>query len=81
MRRDKRGREARVETLGRGQVDEVTVAIFDCVHGLEQPVVVWLAGRCQGADDEFSDEQIDASDRVHLVSRCTTQLIIVDVPR
>jgi hypothetical protein len=73
--------DALVTAVATGQRDEVTLAMYNFVHGLERPVVVWLVGRIEGEDDDRSDELIDATDRLFLVSRCTTQLIIVDVPK
>jgi hypothetical protein len=63
------------------QIDEVMVAEINVLHGLERPVVVWLVGRRDDTDAKLSDDLIDVQDRRSLVTRCTTQLIIVDVPR
>lgn len=62
------------------QKDEVTVADWGVVRGLERRVVVWLPGRDKG-DEVLTDEAVDAQDRLFGVSRCTTQLLVVDVPK
>ena len=62
------------------QTDQVTVAHFSNVSGLERKVVVWLPGRWLGVDDSYSDELIESYDRLYALSRCTTQLIVVEVP-
>nr|KAG5689747.1 hypothetical protein BaRGS_009781 [Batillaria attramentaria] len=47
----------------------------------ERRIVVWLPGRMQSDDnDGNTDDVVEASDRVELMSRCNTQLVIVDVP-
>nr|KAG5692915.1 hypothetical protein BaRGS_031419 [Batillaria attramentaria] len=47
----------------------------------ERRIVVWLPGRTQYDDDDGNtDDDVEAGDRVHLMSRCSTQLVIVDVP-
>ena len=61
------------------RTDEVTVADGGVVRGLERRVVVWLPGRDKG-DEVETDEAVDAQDRLFAVSRCTTQLLVVDVP-
>ena len=61
------------------RTDEVTVADWGVVRGLERRVVVWLPGRDKG-DEVETDEAVDAQDRLFAVSRCTTQLLVVDVP-
>ena len=61
--------------------DRVTVAHWRPVLGLERKVVVWLRGRTEGDDDDRSEEEVEAWDRVWVVSRCTTQLVTVDVLR
>ena len=62
------------------RTDEVTVADWGVVRGLERRVVVWLPGRHQRFDTGDSDEEIEARDRLYAVSRCTSQLVVVDVP-
>ena len=61
------GWERRVANVATAQTDRVTVAHWRSVRGLERRVVVWLTGR-----------YVDF--RVHSLSRCTTQLIIVERP-
>ncbi|XP_070188591.1 uncharacterized protein [Littorina saxatilis] len=60
--------------------DRVTVTDYNYVHGLERRVVVMLPGRNKENDEGLSDEVIDLTDRLWAASRCTTQLIMVDVP-
>lgn len=62
------------------QTDQVTVAHFSNVSGLERKVVVWLPGRWSGVDNSYSDELIESYDRLYALSRCTTQLIVVEIP-
>ena len=64
---DMAGWERRVANVATAQTDRVTVAHWRSVRGLERRVVVWLTGR-----------YVDF--RVHSLSRCTTQLIIVERP-
>ncbi|XP_070206743.1 uncharacterized protein [Littorina saxatilis] len=59
--------------------DRVTVAHWRPVLGLERKVVVWLRGRARGEDEKRSEEEVEAWDRVWVVSRCTTQLVVVEV--
>ena len=61
--------ESRVADVAVARTDEVTVAHWESVQGLERRVVVWL-----------SDLTQDDIPRLHALSRCTTQLIIVDTP-
>jgi len=60
--------------------DRVTVSHFGPVSGLERKVVVWLPGRWSGVDNSYSDELIESYDRLYALSRCTTQLIVVEIP-
>nr|KAG5692921.1 hypothetical protein BaRGS_031425 [Batillaria attramentaria] len=47
----------------------------------ERRIVVWLPGRAQADDDAGdTDDVVEAGDRLQLMSRCSTQLVIVDVP-
>nr|KAG5692897.1 hypothetical protein BaRGS_031401 [Batillaria attramentaria] len=47
----------------------------------ERRIVVWLPGRMQHDNDAgITDDDVEAADRVELMSRCSTQLVIVDVP-
>nr|KAG5694829.1 hypothetical protein BaRGS_019206 [Batillaria attramentaria] len=47
----------------------------------ERRIVVWLPGRAQEDDNNgYTDDDVEALDRLHLMSRCSTQLVIVDVP-
>ena len=68
------------EDIAVARLDQVTVAHFSVVPGLERKVVVWLPGRWQGVDDNYNDELIDSYDRLHGWSRATTQLVVVEVP-
>ncbi|KAK7480058.1 hypothetical protein BaRGS_00028695 [Batillaria attramentaria] len=60
--------------------DRVIVGDYRAVVGLERKIVVYLPGRWQGVDDQRNEEAIDAMDRVFAMSRCTAQLIVVEVP-
>ncbi|KAK7092698.1 uncharacterized protein [Littorina saxatilis] len=61
--------------------DHVTVAEYDYVSGMERRVVVMLQARTDEDDEDgLSDEEVDVMDRLYAVSRCTTQLIMVNVP-
>ncbi|KAK7089303.1 hypothetical protein V1264_024801 [Littorina saxatilis] len=57
--------------------NKITVAHWNDVQGTERKVVVWL--KCKTPDDE-NRLVADLNDRLHIVSRCTTQLIVVDLP-
>jgi hypothetical protein len=50
------------------------------VHGQERRVVVWVVGRDLDLDKNYGDEEVEARDRLYIVSRCSAQLIIVSVP-
>ena len=63
-----------------GGPQRVTVAHWRPVLGLERRLVVWLRGRAEGEDEARSREEVEAWDRVWVVSRCTTQLVVVDAP-
>ena len=65
---DVTGWERRVVDVAVARTDQVTVAHFRNVNGLERRVVVRLSGGRQDDVDLF---------RLHGTSRCTTQLIIV----
>ncbi|KAK7490036.1 hypothetical protein BaRGS_00018736, partial [Batillaria attramentaria] len=54
--------------------DVVTVTNYDSVTGLERKLVVYLPGRMQGSIAEYID-------RVCAMGRCTTQLVMVDLPQ
>ena len=60
--------------------DRVTVSHYGPVSGLERKVVVWLPDRA-ARDVGLSDEDVEARDRLYVLSRCTTQLVMVHVPR
>ena len=68
---DVAGWERRMADVAVAQTDWVTVADWESVRGLERRVVVWLADWPRYVGDPF---------RLHPLSRCTTQLIIVDPP-
>ncbi|XP_076443881.1 uncharacterized protein LOC143282190 [Babylonia areolata] len=63
-----------------GASDWVTAAHLGATNGLERKVVVWLPGRMERGDRGYTDEAIEALDRLASVSRCTTQLIVVQLP-
>ena len=67
------GWESRVADVAVSRTDEVTVAHCGSVLGLERRVVVWLSNRLR------DDVDVDLY-RMPGFSRCTTQLIIVDLP-
>ncbi|XP_070203243.1 uncharacterized protein [Littorina saxatilis] len=69
-----------VQDVAVAATDTVTVAWYGWVKGLERRVVAVLQDRHQEDDDEMTDELIDHGDRLHAVSRCTTQLITVRTP-
>ena len=70
---DRAGWERRVADVAVAQTDQVTVAFYRSVHGLERPVVVWMrAKRDTDSANPFY--------RLCGLSRCTTQLVIVDPP-
>ncbi|XP_070207999.1 uncharacterized protein [Littorina saxatilis] len=81
---DWRHNRARVERdvhdVAVAATDRVTVTHYDYVQGLERRVVVMVPGWDKETDEGRSDEMIDLRDRLFAVSRCTTQLIMVDVP-
>ena len=58
--------------------DRVTAAHVTAVFGLERKVVVWLPGRDEEFDEGLSEERVDAGDRLVIVSRATTQLVVVE---
>nr|KAG5692918.1 hypothetical protein BaRGS_031422 [Batillaria attramentaria] len=61
--------------------EELREETRDVRDGLERRIVVWLPGRMQVNDDVGdTDDVVEAIDRLHLMSRCSTQLVIVDVP-
>ena len=64
-------RESRVADVAVARTDEVTVAHWLSVHGLERRVVVCLSKWPRDVDDLFA---------LFGFSRCTTQLIIVNMP-
>ena len=66
--------ESRVADVAVARTDEVTVAHWESVQGLERRVVVCLADRPWGVvdDDDFYN--------LFAFSRCSTQLIMVNTP-
>ena len=73
---DRTGWEKRVADVALSRTDRVTVSECGCVQGLERRVVVWLAHwrwreEVSGSDPAFP---------LPALSRCTTQLIIVNPP-
>ena len=71
---DRAGWERRVADVALSRTDRVTVSGFRCVQGLERRVVVWLDdwGRGVRGSDPYSP--------LSVMTRCTTQLIIVNSP-
>ena len=69
---DVAGWESRVADVAVARTDEVTVADWGSVQGLERRVVVWLTDwpRNVGGDHPYT---------LLALSRCTTQLIIVNL--
>ena len=80
LKRDRSSWERGVADTALAETDQITVTFSGAVLGLERRVVVWLPGRWQGDDDVRFDDDINAHDRLVAVSRCTTQLLVVDVP-
>ena len=73
---DRAGWERRVADVALSRTDRVTVSEWGCVQGLERRVVVWL-------EDWRWRRGLRALDlyfALPAMSRCTTQLIIVDTP-
>ena len=66
------GWESRVADVAVSRTDEVTVAHWGSVQGLERRVVVWMSNRPW-------DDVVDPF-RLSAISRCTTQLILVNRP-
>lgn len=62
------------------QSNVVTVTYYGTVSGLERKVVVCLPGRNPGYDGDFTYEEIDVFQRLQAMSRCTAQLVVVNVP-
>ena len=78
--RDRAEWKKRMDDVAVARTDQVMVTGYRAVGGLERRVVVWLPGRHQRFDAGDSDEEIEARDRLYAVSRCTSQLVVVDVP-
>ena len=73
MADDEAGWESRVADVAVSRTDEVTVAHWRSVHGLERRVVVCLT-------DLPRDDDVVYLYSLPGLSRCTTQLIIVNTP-
>ena len=58
----------------------MTVAHHAVVLGLERKLVIWLPGWWMGVDDVWASDAVDAIDRVFAVSRCSTQLVVIETP-
>nr|KAG5688056.1 hypothetical protein BaRGS_017810 [Batillaria attramentaria] len=69
-----------LEDLSACKVNQVTVTDWDVVTGLERKVVVYLPGRYPGVDDWRGDSDVHDSGKVYAMSRCTSQLVLVDLP-
>lgn len=63
-----------------GRDNKVTVAGTGHVYSLERKVVVWLPHRMEGEHDSIPDVTLQTSGTFFAVSRCTAQLVIVEVP-
>ncbi|KAK7094259.1 hypothetical protein V1264_007903 [Littorina saxatilis] len=72
--------ERDVHDVAVAATDRVTVTYSCWVQGLERRVVVMLQGWDKMEDEGRSDARNDVQDRLLAASRCTTQLIMVDVP-
>ncbi|KAK7487215.1 hypothetical protein BaRGS_00021567, partial [Batillaria attramentaria] len=68
-----------VQDMAWAETDKVTVADVEMVHGLERKVVVCVPGR-KDEDKEISDEKLQELGRLYAASRCTTQLIVINMP-
>ena len=68
---DGAGWESRMADVAMARTDQVTVAYYTSVQGLERRVVVWLTSRSD-------DRGVYPDGRLLALSRCTTQLMIVD---
>ena len=66
-------RVSRVADVAVARTDEVTVADWRCVQGLERRVVVYLSDLPRGDNSDYPFN-------LFAFSRCTTQLIIVNTP-
>ena len=71
---DRAGWEGRLADVAVARTDWVTVADWESVQGLERRVLVWLAGALDKGWDVYH------FDRLHALSRCTTQLVVVALP-
>ncbi|KAL8619082.1 hypothetical protein ACOMHN_019354 [Nucella lapillus] len=69
-----------VKGMGLLSFDRVVLSFSTFLQGLERKVVVWLPGENRRLTDECIIESSEVLDRVHALSRCTTQLIMVDMP-
>ncbi len=73
---DRAGWERRVADVALSRTDRVTVSGWRCVQGLERRVVVWL----QDWRWRRRDRVLDVYFPLSVMTRCTTQLIIVYTP-
>ncbi|XP_070206773.1 uncharacterized protein [Littorina saxatilis] len=61
--------------------NSVTITFYRAVNGLERKLVIWVPGRGEkDPDDNFDDEFIETDGRLFAMSRCTTQLVVVERP-
>lgn len=60
--------------------NSVTLVCCANILGLERKVVVWMPYRRKDLDDKLTDDYLQAMARLGAMSRCTAQLIVVDVP-
>lgn len=60
--------------------EEVIVAHHEAAAGMERKIVVYLPGRALLIDDELTEDDVEADDRLLTLSRCTTQLVMIDMP-
>ncbi|XP_076447269.1 uncharacterized protein LOC143284478 isoform X2 [Babylonia areolata] len=70
-----------VSGMGVARFDRVVVSFSTFLQGLERKVVVWLPGENHRLSEEYIIESSELLDRVHALSRCTTQLVIVELPK
>nr|KAG5693855.1 hypothetical protein BaRGS_009911 [Batillaria attramentaria] len=63
------------------QTDEVAVVDYRSIAGLERKVVVLLRGFDEYMDNSLGERGARLFDVVHGFSRCTSQLVVVEVPR
>nr|KAG5694409.1 hypothetical protein BaRGS_017442 [Batillaria attramentaria] len=78
-RNDEKKWETGVADMAVARRDQVTVSDYRVVSGLERKVVVYLPGQVKG-DDKQAADFVEGNDRLFALSRCTSQLVMVQVP-